>query len=366
MRCKKLVKRLFGFGVLVMIHATGYAYEVSGGDCRAFADASECIQGKIDLLSQGTGGTLYLPTGVYTFNATLNMKNFVYIKGDGVDATRLLYTGSIVAIDAVGVPADTTPGNITPGIRIIFRIEDLTIDGSNVSPDNTNDPETRNWFKADGIWLGENHRSNPLLNRVKIKLFPRYGIYFKGNEWNVSFSDVELDQNGHDTVDSNFQITSPRYAAINSSGIYKDPSVMEMNGVNFYRSFIEGNGNYTSAAGGVHLQFGTRGLIFRDCIVEGNFGTDQVYIHESSGLRIDGLYLEAYPYDEVAHARVGVEITNSTGSMTASRFGCGTCDPNKHPCVGSCLDALQVKSSPGMVAQSNVYTGPWQINEKIE
>ena len=294
------------------------AQSYSAASCLgAGSNTSSCINSILTTAAAAAGGEVYFPKGTYTLTASLNMQNGVYLRGEGVDATRLDYSGSSVAINGVG----------TVSQRIIFRISDMTIEAAGAGA------------SADGVWLGQNHRSNPILSRVKIQGFPEYGVYFKQDDWIVSFDHVEISTNGH--------------VATNAAGIFKALAVTDLNAIVFQDSLIEGNGSSSSAAGGVFLMSNSggpmKGIVFRDCTIEGNFGTDQFLVIYASDLVIDGGYFESDLSQGTA--LVTVEVDNSTGSINSSRFAVGS--------GTSQSVAIQLKSSPGMSVNFPVYSGAW-------
>lgn len=294
-----------------------WAQSGTARSCVGLPDASRCIDKVLAAAAAKGGGEILFPSGTYRFSRPIVMRNGLYLRGEGIDATRLLYTGAEVAINALGTDSN----------RILFRISDMTLNGSGARG------------SADGLWLGHNHRSNPALSRVKIEWFPRYGIYFKAEDWIVSFEHIEVSANGH--------------IASNGAGLFKDVGVTDLNSIVFTDCIIEGNGSSSSAAGGVFLVSGsrgpTKGLTFRDCTIEGNFGTDQIYLSNVSGAVIDGLYLESDLTK--GNALVGVEIYGGSGAISRSRFAVGGTDSRS--------TAIQLKSSGDMKVDNVVFSGEW-------
>lgn len=213
----------------------------------ATQDQSAAIQAATDAAYAAGAAEVYFPEATIRFDSQIVPRNGVRWIGAGKNATTLKYYGSGVAINATG----------TSGSRIITTIQDVTIDGSNYS--NVN---------AQCITLGWNMRSATILARVRIYNFPHYAIHFTDQNWNVDFVDVEVDTCG--------------YGTSNSAGIYKDPGVDTgtWNAITFDRCIVEGCGRSDSTAGGINIQTTTanRGLYFTNCIVEGNFGADEIYI----------------------------------------------------------------------------------------
>jgi Pectate lyase superfamily protein len=309
------------------------AQSQNAGSClgQSATSTTTCINNLISAVP-APGGEVYFPAGTYPINGSLNMRNGVDLRGEGRYATTVLYSGSGgSAVNGLGSPSQ----------RIIFTISDMTFDGT---------PAT---VSADGIILGDNQRSNPLLQRVRIVSFPRYGIHFAGENWDLSFDHTEISTNG-------MRVT-------NGSGVFKDvsfapPSVPDLNAVSFNSCLIEGNGSSSSAAGGVFLQSTSSGpmkqIVFRDSVIEENVGSDQLFVAYASGLVLDGVYGES---DEPHDAQVLFEIDHSSGTVSGTRVAIG-------PATGSYPQSIGIKvtSSPNMVLDTVVYSGPWGANTVIQ
>jgi len=172
---------------------------------------------------------------------------------------------------------------------------------------------------AQGLVLGHNHRSMPLLDQVQITGFPGYGIMFDADNWNISFVDIEIDSCG-------------TASGANKSGIYKNPAVTDMNNVTFNRCMIEGCGSDSSAAGGMNITstalYTNRGWQFTDCIIEGNFGSDEAYFQHLRGVTFNGLHLER-PAPAVTGQVAGVEFSDVTGIINGGSLA-GDGDKNDY------------------------------------
>jgi hypothetical protein len=236
-----------------------------GGDPTGASDNSTAIA-NAELVSVAAGGLpIIFDAGNYRCNTGITKKTGVNWQGSGKYTTNLKFYGSGVFINAVGT-------SVSVATRIICTISDMTLDGTNASNIN-----------AECIKMGWNMRSNPFLARVRLYNFPNHGLHFSDQNWNVDFNDVEVDTCGHDVGN-------------NASGIYKDAAVDggTFNGITFNNVQVEGCGSSTSTAGGVNMQTTTanRGLYFNDSIIEGNFGSLQVYITNMSDLQFKNLYME--------------------------------------------------------------------------
>ena len=239
-----------------------------------------------DLKAAG-GGLLLAPACRLEYDGTLdapggpNGAGSVGFRGAGIKATHLYYYGSGVALDLCGADGND---------RVICTWEGFHLNGDNAGA------------AAVAVKLGWNMRAMPLLRGVWLERFGHYGLHFANQQWNLSFEDVEIDQCG--------RLTS------NSSGIYKDPSidVGTFNGLTFRNVQVEGCGGSGSAAGGINMPTTTanRGLYFDNCIVEGNFGTDEIFISNTSDLQFSNLYIERL---NIAGHAVAVELSGCSGGI---------------------------------------------------
>lgn len=236
------------------------------GDIRRYGavpdNATDCSTAIGAALSVGAagGGPMLVPEGTFAFGTTIVPRSGVNIVGVGKQKSILRYSGSTLAIDARG----------TSGARIIFRMENISIGMTNTA--NT----------ADGIKLAWNQRSQPLLRDVELYNFGNHGLVFAGDNWIVGFEDVEIHDCGRNGT--------------NKSGIYKDPAVQELLDITFDRLLLEACGSTSSAAGGIFvgttLPYSVKGLVIRDSCIEGNFGTEDVYLYNCDNLVFDGNYVE--------------------------------------------------------------------------
>jgi hypothetical protein len=227
----------------------------------ATSDQTSAINSAVAAASQAGTHEVQLPDGVIRFDGQITLKNNVRLVGRGKNATTLKYFGTSIAINAVGTSAS----------RLLSPIEDLTLDGSSAA--NTG---------AQGISVGWNQRADAILQRVRIYKFPHYGIHIADQNWNLSFVGVEVDTCG--------------YATPNSCGIFKDAGIDGgvFNAIVFERCIVEACGMADSTAGGINMQTTTsnRGIYFNNCVVEGNFGSRQIYITNIADLQFKNLYME--------------------------------------------------------------------------
>jgi hypothetical protein len=244
------------------------------------ADDTNPIQRAMDACATQGGGVVYFPRGIYRHDHPLVAKHRVNWVGDGIDAAIIRYFGTEgPAVDGRGTDAE----------RKIFALSDLTLLGDNAGA------------SVGALELGHNHRSLPLLARVKLDRFPGYGIRFSGDEWILSFEDVQI----ADCATSG-----------GTSAVVKAPEVTSFNAVTFSRVVIEGSGSPASAAGAIHLPQHLLGVVFRDCTVEGNAGVRQILITGADNVVFDGLYSETDP----PHARICLELSGCTGAIRQSRL----------------------------------------------
>jgi hypothetical protein len=249
------------------------------GASTSLADNSSAINDTINALVLAGGGAIRIPGGVFKYASTLVMQSSIDIAGSGKKSI-LQYTGSTLAIDGQG----------TSTTRKIFQIRDCAIRMANFS--NT----------AVGIKLAWNMRSQPILNNVELYNFGSYGIQFTGDNWILHFQDLEVHDCGR-TVN-------------NTCGIFKDPAVQSFLAIYFNNCIFEANGSTSSTAGAVNIQttapYSARGLSFRDCVIEGNFGTDECYVSGVDNLVVDGCYMEI---DNLTTSRNAWEVDRTNGSF---------------------------------------------------
>lgn len=227
-----------------------------------------------------SGNSIYFPAGTYRCNSGITKKS-VNWTGDGQYASRLLYYGNSVFLDAVG----TSPS------RRQFTISHIGFDGSNGGTD------------AECINLGWNQRSTPLDN-VRIYGFGKYGIHFSDQNWILNFFSVIVDQCGRTNA--------------NGAGIYKDASVdlSTWNDISFFGMNVESCGNTTSTAGGINLPTTTanRGLKFYGLDVEGCRGTQEIFISNMSDVQID-------VYQETTDSLIACHLSGVRGKISGFQAG---------------------------------------------
>jgi hypothetical protein len=234
------------------------------------------------------GGTVQFPSGILDCNGQLIPLTFVDWVGAGKFATTLnctaadgAMTGNIF-IDARGSGVGGFPAD-----RKIISIRHMSITGLTAGNN------------VRCLALGWNMRSMDLLFDVRIADFGHYGIAHMNQNWNLGFNDIQVEGCGT--------------RATNSSGLWKDPAIDggTWNYIIHHKCQFEGNGSASSTAGGINIQTTTanRGLYFTDCIAEGNFGTDEVYITNMSDLQLE-LYVER---ENVQGQLNGIELSGCSG-----------------------------------------------------
>lgn len=235
-----------------------------------------------------TGGDLVVwEAGEHIISQPLPGTWGVRSQGASKESTVIFYTGSTYALDLLGTSASV----IT---RDICSFSDMKIDGTYSTG-------------AKGARIGWNMRSTPLLRNVHLYNFDSHGLHFLDQNWNVSFDQVEIDTCG---------------TSGNSSGIFKDAAVDvgTFNAIIFNECIIENCGTSSSTAGGVNMPTTTanRGYYFNNCIIEGNHGTDEIYITNTDDVEFNNLYVERL---DVAGYQTAVELSNCTGHIQGGFIG---------------------------------------------
>lgn len=243
--------------------------------------------------AKAINSAIQLPAGRLEYDGTLLAQNGVNVMGFGnfgedtgavYHGTTLAYYGSSIALDVLGT-------NVSVATRVQCCWSDFVLTGAGADD------------AAKGVRVGWNMRSQPLLRNVTLTHFGHYGVHFTDQNWNVSFENLRVDTCGRVTA--------------NSAGIFKDAAVDggTFNGITFINLQVEGCGLASSTAGGINMQTTTanRGLHFAGTtVVEGNFGTDEIYISNTADLIFDNLYLER---TNVVGQSVGLEVSGCKGSI---------------------------------------------------
>lgn len=272
----------YGFGFTRGTGLSGAVRTANGAAINAAIVAAKAI-----------GSDVFLPPGTSEYDGTLVAANGVNVYGRGnmgetdgslFTSTVLKYYGNSYALDMLGTSASVAT-------RIQCTWSHMVIDGSGAGA------------AAQGVRIGWNMRSNPLLRCVTFVNIQHYGMNFADQNWNVSFDCVRLDNCGN--------------TAANSAGIFKNPAVDSgtFNAIEFHDLQVEGCGSSSSAAGGINMQTTTanRGLHFSGTtIVEGNKGTDEIFISNMADLVFDNLYIERL---NVAGQTTGLEISGCKGAI---------------------------------------------------
>lgn len=242
------------------------------------------ILAAIAVLAGGVGGVVHLPAGNIRHDSAIVGESHVNLKGAGTQSTLLDYRGA----GGYGLDVEGSGVGGFPVDRKILTVSDLTLTGINSTGD------------SRGVKIGHNYRSMPLLQRVKVASFRGHGLHFTKDNWNIGFEDVEVDQCGKITA--------------NTAGVYKEPALTDLNYINWARCQVEGCGSSTSTAGGLNITTTAlatnRGWNFTDCIIEGNAGTDEVYISNMRAFTWNGIYHER---TSVVGQSTGFEFNNVTG-----------------------------------------------------
>jgi hypothetical protein len=264
-------------------------------------DNAKYINVAQDIATESGGGKVTLPAGkIYMVN-TLYPRRYVTVQGVGLDETYLQWYGTTaeIAVDALD---DATDGAY-PNDRTIFEYRDMTIDGSTAS------------VSSDlvGFRLGRNYRSNPITN-VRVNLTPGTGLLLDADNWNINITNLQLDTAGH--------------LRSNAAGIVKNPTVTDLNYINFYNLMVEGCGNSSSAAGGLNITTTTlstnRVWNFFGSVIEGNFGTDEVFFQNMTGIYFWGAYVESI---NTSGHTTGFEFDTTTGHIHGGNFAAQTGSP---------------------------------------
>jgi hypothetical protein len=253
------------------------------------ADNGPALQHAIDEVSAIGGGQLTIPAGTYGFTTTLKMRSGVDLVGAGKSGTILRYDGAGVALDAVG----------TANARRIFHLRDLSLTGAKVGVAST------------GIQIAWNQRALPMMERVGISGFGRYGIEFAGNNWLLTFRDVEIHDCGR--------------AVPGGCGIFRRPGGKDFDAladIKFFGLVVEACGHPQSQGGAVTFRcappFTTQGLWFHGCCIEGNFGEAEMDFQSIDLLSIDQSYFEVAV--KSGQSRIGIILARCQASITNCRF----------------------------------------------
>jgi hypothetical protein len=271
-------------------NALHFGLEVGGS-----SDNGPILRCVMHVAEEAGGGRVVVPAGYIYMVYGLRGRRQVWLEGEGKQASILDFHGddAAYAIDCYDNGAD----GLYPYDRTICGFRDFTVNASNI--DSGSD--------LVGCRLGGNYRSAPILERIKLAQTPGHGILFDYDNWNIDIVDVELDTCGR--------------LRSGASGIYSNPGIASLNHINFTRVRTEGCGNSSSNAGGINITFnsiGPRGFQFTDCQAEGNFGSDEVYLSNATGVYIDGFYVETLNVGSVN--RAGIEATNCTGHIHGAQM----------------------------------------------
>lgn len=254
--------------------------------------------------AKGIGGLL-VPSGDFHFGTTLVMLDGVGLVGFGPAPIRglttgrniLRYTGTVRAIDAKA--ADDAH-------RVAFGIRDLSILGV---------PGIELTADAEGVRLGHNHRSFEMFYNVEIGYFGGNGILFDADDYLLGLTALNI----HDCA---------RHVA-DGAAIYKTASVADANAIVFTRLNIEGCGKTGVTAGAVNWQTSggnySKGLQFQGTIsMEGNYGTDDVFVSQCTDFVFNGGYFEQSPIEVGSETRTAIETSGTIGTIQGVHFASDT------------------------------------------
>jgi hypothetical protein len=255
------------------------------------------------IAAKAIGSKVYWPAGRLEYQDTLVAQNGVNTAGHGnmgeTDSsvflsTVLAYYGNSYAVDMLGAT-----GAIDNRIQCCWS--DFVLDCSNAGSSSV------------GFRFGFNQRSLPILARVTVRFTGGHGLYFADQNAQVSFDHVRLDECGWNG---------------NKSGIYKEPAIgsSTWNAITFNNLQVENCGSSSSAAGAINLQSTVvnRGLYFNNCVVQGNKGTDDIFISKMLDLQLTNLYMEKD--NNVAGQDTLIELTGCVGAMNGGYLT--SSDPN--------------------------------------
>lgn len=261
----------FGAGAVKEVHPQWWGENTTPGT----TDMTAEIQAAIDSISSGK---VLLPSGTINFT-NLDMKNWVYLSGAGVDSTILNCTanGGTYALNAVGTAEN----------KIVTSIRHLTILGSSAT-------------NVSAIGFSYNLRSLNLLDDVKINYFPLHGICLAGNNWIVNFNNVVV-------------------SSCDGSGLYIPSDVSSLNNINFYGCNFESNVQ-DGTTSNVHIESGFGINFYGGCIENSATGSttdSEIYLNNCYSL-FEGIHIE---HDNVS---IGIYIDSDVGETVISRCSLAT------------------------------------------
>lgn len=255
------------------------------------ANANLLNQALVD--AKATGVSIRLPAGRIEFNGTIQAQNGVNVSGHGNmgEGSSTDWIGSTLAYYGSGTAINMKGTSVSADTRIVCRWSDFILDGTNSTGNSV------------GIVVGWNQRAQPLLSNVTIKGMRKYGLHHDDQNWNVSFDNLRLDLCGT-------QVS-------NGAGIFKTISVDSgsLNAITFNNLQVEACGRTDSVAGGINWQSttaGNRGLYFNDAIIEGNAGTDEVFISNCADVNFKNVYVERLG---ASTSPIGIEVSSCVVNM---------------------------------------------------
>jgi Pectate lyase superfamily protein len=289
-------------------------------------DNSTALQIAVDRLAQSGGGQITLPPGTFLHSRSLEMRTGVNIVGAGAASSFLHYTGSDVAINGIG----------TSSSRKLFQLRDLCLLGTRAAP------------SATAIKLAWNQRSIPLLQRVRISDFGNCGILFAGNNWLITFRDIEI----HDCAKR----------SVGSAGISRLKSIKDIQSladIKIAGLVIENCGMESSSAGAISLLAEptnpTQGFWVSDATIEGNFGESECTFEHSDLVSFTDSYFEIS--NLIKRCRNAIMLNNARLNLIGCRL---SSDPNN-----ICGAALICRSSATTFLSGNVWDSDFRAADII-
>ena len=142
------------------------------GDNSGATDVTLQLQEALDLLGEAGGGVLQLPAGTYRVSTTLHMKANIWLRGEGIESTRILRTGTHQG-DTIVIGSPTTSAGASRISDLWFLHERGPLDNSATTLENFVPAST------EAAHLRIYASQLPYIERVRFWYLP-YGIVFHG------------------------------------------------------------------------------------------------------------------------------------------------------------------------------------------
>jgi len=97
----------------------------------AAADDANVIQSAVDAVANSGGGKVLIKSGVYYISHYIRPKNYVWLAGEGMRATKLVSTADLYGKPLIGAYTNTEPPTSLDNPLVGVKISDIEIDGSN-------------------------------------------------------------------------------------------------------------------------------------------------------------------------------------------------------------------------------------------